>query len=88
MGYWIVGQVRIMMSSVMYKSKLKMEKILGGPSWCHVSCSWGPTWVVTGALLYLTVLGVELVDLRMHFDIFGSLHAPVLGLIVSLGSGV
>ena len=28
-GYWMAGQVRTMMSSVMYKSKLKMgEKIL------------------------------------------------------------
>ena len=36
----------------------------------------------------MEVLGVELVALGMHFDNFGSLHAPVPGLIFSLGIDV
>ena len=41
-----------------------------------------------GALLCLEVVGVEFMDLGMHFDIFGSLCEPVLGLIVYLGTDV
>ena len=36
------------------------------------------------ALLYLAVVGVELMDLGMHFDSFGSLCDTVLGLRVSI----
>ena len=36
-------------------------------------------------LLCLEVVGVESMALGMHFDSFGSLCAPVLGIIVSLG---
>ena len=80
MGYWMMGQVRTMMISVMHKSKLKMEdKLLGGSSWCHVRCSWDPPWGIPGALLRLTVVGVELVALGVHFDNCGSICAPVPG---------
>ena len=34
------------------------------------------------------MLGVELVDLDMNFDICGSIRAPVTGLIASIGIGV
>ena len=41
-----------------------------------------------GALLYLEVVGVELMDLGMHFDSFGSLYAPIPGLPTFLGIGI
>ena len=37
-----------------------------------------------GALLCLAVVGVDLMALGVHFEIFGSLRAPVMGLLVSL----
>ena len=39
-------------------------------------------------MLYFSVVGLELIALGVHFDSFGSLCAPVLGLIVSLGIDV
>ena len=36
----------------------------------------------------MTVVGVELVALGMNFGNFGSLRAPILGLLVSLGIDV
>ena len=41
-----------------------------------------------GALLCLEVVGVELMALGIHFDSFGSICAPVPGLLVSLGIDV
>ena len=40
------------------------------------------------ALICLSVVGVDLVDLRTNFENFGGFGAPVPGLIVSLGSYV
>ena len=37
-----------------------------------------------GELLSLEVIRVELMDFGMHFDSFGSLCAPVPGILVSL----
>ena len=41
-----------------------------------------------GELICLEVVGVDLMDLGMYFDSFGSLRDPVPGLIVSLGIAV
>ena len=40
MGYWMAGQVRTMISSIMYKNKLRIgKKSLGGSSLFHVRYS-------------------------------------------------
>ena len=89
MGYWMVGQVRTMITSLLYKNKLKMgEKSLVGSSWCHVRCSWGTTWGLTGAFLCLVVVGLSLLDLGIQFDKCGSIRSFVPGLLVSLGIDV
>ena len=41
-----------------------------------------------GALLFLALVGVELVVLRIHVENGVNLRAPVSGLLVSLGIGV
>ena len=43
---------------------------------------------MSGEFLCFTVVGVELVALGMHFDNFGSLHAPFPSLMFSLGIDV
>ena len=85
MGYCMAGQVRTMMSSAMYKNKLIMgEKSLGGSPWCLLRFFFVTTWGILEALLYLEVVGLESMALGVHFDNFGILRYPVLGLIVSM----
>ena len=88
MGYWMLVQAIITMSSVIYKSKLIIGEIsLEGSSWCHARCYWEPTWLIPGSFLSLSVVGVgvESLALGMHFYNYGSLRAPVLGLLIYLG---
>ena len=47
-------------------------------------CYLGPTLEVIGALIFFTVVGLDLVALGMHSDNFGSICAPFPGLIFSL----
>ena len=40
---------------------------------------------IPGALLYLAVIGVDLMDLGVHFGGFVSLRDPIPGLLIYLG---
>ena len=81
-GYWVEGQVRTMMTSVMYNSKFTMsDMILRRVIIIPREVFLGLIWGIPVSLLYLSVLGVALMALGTEFDNCGSIHDPVPGLL-------
>ena len=89
MVYWMSGQVSTMMSIVMQKGNFSMGYMILIRVLMMLCKSFWSTHLSNTSIIYLLGSGRGIFGgLGMHFDNFGSLRAPVLGLLISLVSYV